>query len=138
MNYVSEDDTKGTLSGTVSEVFTAEKNTDGTYKETVRFRAKAVETINAVDGFAFDKWTEDYSDRSNTTGIFKFNTVPVGETITITASFLEDENGDDIPDKYQVFVNFVSDDTSKGSVSGETAQVFTANQTARPESMPLL
>ncbi len=128
VNYVSEDDTKGTLSGTVSEVFTAEKNTDGTYKETVSFTAKAVATINAVDGFAFDKWTEDYSDRSNTTGIFKFNTVPVGETITITASFLEDENGDDIPDKYQVFVNFVSDDTSKGSVSGETAQVFTANQ----------
>ena len=70
VNYVSEDDTKGTLSGTVSEVFTAEKNTDGTYKETVSFTAKAVATINVVDGFAFDKWTEDYSDRSNTTGIF--------------------------------------------------------------------
>ena len=46
--------------------------------------------------------------------------------VTYTAQWKQDENNDDIPDERQIFVKYVSEDDAKGTLTGETTQVFTA------------
>ena len=72
---------------------------------TLEVKKDEINTTNMYEGYAFD-----YTDPS---------TIP--ETIAnggvIKVYYVKDENDDDIPDKYQVFVNFESADDAEGTVA---------------------
>ena len=72
---------------------------------TLEVKKDEINTTNMYEGYAFD-----YTDPS-----------PIPETIengeVIKVYYAKDENDDDIPDKYQVFVNFESADDAEGTVA---------------------
>ncbi len=49
--------------------------------------------------------------------------INVTDNVTYTAQWLADENNDKIPDERQIFVKYVSEDTTKGELTGETKKV---------------
>ena len=83
-------------------------------------RAEGI-VATAKDGYVFDKWV--WGDNSTVA------VTPVGievtESMVITAQFTEDENGDNIPDKYQIVFTYVSADDSTGTVTGVNREVYT-------------
>jgi hypothetical protein len=117
VKYVSEDDTKGTITGITQEAFYEIESTDPdtgkvTYKEEIDVTATGSEAT-AEDGYAFDMWTNDKNtdtDENAAGGAFAFGNQTTGQTITITANFDVDDDDDDIPDKYQVKVSFTVND----------------------------
>ena len=85
---------------------------------TLTVNKEAINTTDKYAGYVFEK-TEPAS---------------IPETIedkgVIKVYYAKDENGDQIPDKYQAFVKFESADAKKGTVTGEGAvQVFTFKDT---------
>ena len=106
--------------GTQVETLT---ESEGTYTGSVTASSKATAEV----GYAFDYWTKDSTDwKGWDSELSDTFTAQGGKTYTYTANFAEDTNKDDIPDKYQAFVNFVSADDKQGTVSGDgTTQVFT-------------
>ena len=85
---------------------------------TLTVNKEAINTTDKYAGYVFEK-TEPAS---------------IPETIedkgVIKVYYAKDENGDQIPDKYQAFVKFESADDNKGTVAGEGAvQVFTFKNT---------
>ncbi len=96
--------------GTQVETLT---ESEGTYTGSVTASSKAT----ANDGYAFDYWTSPKSETSWNATLSDTFTAQGGQTYTYTANFAKDTNKDDIPDKYQVFVNFVSADEDRGEVS---------------------
>ena len=93
---------------------------DGTYTGDVT--ASSIAT--AEDDYAFDYWTEPDEQTSWNASLSDTFAAEGGKEYTYTAYFDTDTNDDEIPDKYQVFVYFKSEDEN-GSVSGDTFQVFT-------------
>ncbi len=88
----------------------------------------ATATATANTDYAFDYWMKDSSAdwKGWSSELSDTFTAQGGKTYTYTANFAEDTNEDGIPDKYQVFVNFVSADDKQGTVFGTgTTQVFT-------------
>ena len=96
--------------GTQVETLT---ESEGTYTGSVTASSKAT----ANDGYAFDHWTSPKSETSWNATLSDTFTAQGGQTYTYTANFAKDTNKDDIPDKYQVFVNFKSANTTQGNVS---------------------
>ena len=91
--------------------------TDGNNKYSGNVTADSTATPN--DNYAFDYWTKDSNDdwKGWDSELNDPFTAQGGQTYTYTANFAKDTNKDDIPDKYQVFVNFVSADEDRGEVS---------------------
>ena len=114
------EDSGGSVSPTI-QVETMEQSS-GSYSKEVT----ASSTAMAEDHYAFDYWswgTDEISYQAELSDTF---TAQGGQTYTYTAHFDTDANGDKIPDKYQVFVKFVSADENEGTVTGNGAtQVFT-------------
>ena len=79
--------------------------------------ATANSKATAAEGYAFDYWTEPGDETSWNATLNDSFTAQGGQTYTYTANFAEDKNGDGTPDKYQVFVNFKSANTTQGNVS---------------------
>ena len=75
----------------------------------------------AKDGYAFDKWV--YEDGSCPDAVPA--DIPVTGEMTITAQFAADENGDNIPDKYQIIFTYKSENDATGKVTGTTYEVHT-------------
>ncbi len=89
------------------------QESEGTYTGSVTASSKAT----AEEGYAFDYWTDPNNEKSWNATLSDTFTAQGGQTYTYTANFAEDTNEDDIPDTYQVFVNFVSADEDRGEVS---------------------
>ena len=94
-----------------------------------KFYGKDAETALQVDR------SETLADATKT--LFVFNGWELKGTgtdldpYTFTAQWLDDKNGDGIADKYQVFVEYVSADDTKGTVTAPaTQEVYTAAQDA--------
>ncbi len=129
VQYVSESDDKGTVTPVnAAEVYTAAMNEDGSYKTVVNLTTAGA-AAQAGSHYAFDRFTNSFDGQTDyDDGVFKLMNVPVGTTVTVTAHFSQDSNNDGTPDRYQVFVQYVSESTAKGTVSGNTEQVFSAEQ----------
>ena len=113
IKYVVADDQESygyVTPGTQVETLT---ESEGTYTGSVTASSEAT----ANDGYAFDYWTSPKSETSWNATLSDTFTAQGGQTYTYTANFAKDTNKDDIPDKYQVFVNFVSADEDRGEVS---------------------
>ena len=113
IKYVVADDQESygyVTPGTQVETLT---ESEGTYTGSVTASSEAT----ANDGYAFDYWTSPKSETSWNATLSDTFTAQGGQTYTYTANFAKDTNKDDIPDKYQVFVNFVSANTEQGTVS---------------------
>ena len=102
----------GSVSPTL-QVETLDKQENGSYSKDVT----ANSTATAEKGYAFDYWTEPGNETSRNATLNDTFTAQGGKTYTYTANFAEDTNEDGIPDKYQVFVNFVSANKDQGEVS---------------------
>ena len=102
----------GSVSPTL-QVETLDKQENGSYSKDVT----ANSTATAEKGYAFDYWTEPGNETSRNATLNDTFTAQGGKTYTYTANFAEDKNGDGTPDKYQVFVNFKSANTTQGNVS---------------------
>ncbi len=126
------------------EVVTVKDNKDN--KELTAIHGSSV--TKAGTGYTFVTWTGQNATVNETTvdkivaESTKLNnedcnpsgdTFEQGKSYTYTAIFLEDKIGggdnkdqpDEIPDRYQVTINYVSSDTSKGSVGTLTKEVLT-------------
>lgn len=124
----------GSVSPTL-QVETLDKQENGSYSKDVT----ANSTATAEGGYAFDYWMKDSSDdwKGWDPDLSDNFTAQGGQTYTYTANFDTDSNGDKIPDKYQVFVNFVSANEKQGTVSGTgTTQVFTFGNATEGYSEP--
>ena len=80
---------------------------------------EAINTTDKYAGYVFDKTDPE--------------TIPdtIADKGVIKVYYAKDENGDQIPDKYQALVKFESADATKGTVTGEGAvQVFTFKDNA--------
>jgi uncharacterized repeat protein (TIGR02543 family) len=70
------------------------------------------------DGYTLESVTVDGQVASLTAaGTYTFSHVSDNHSIQVV--YTEDQNGDNIPDKYQVFVSFISADTTKGTVTDQ-------------------
>ena len=118
IKYVSNGN--GSVSPTIQVETLTDEDNDGTYTGDVT--ASSIAT--AEDDYAFDYWTEPDEQTSWNASLSDTFAAEGGKEYTYTAYFDTDTNDDEIPDKYQVFVNFKSADEN-GSVSGDTFQVFT-------------
>ena len=107
----------------------ADEDEDGTYTGNVT--ASSIATAN--EDYAFDYWTDPDGETSWNAELSDNFTATGGGEYTYTAYFDTDTNNDDIPDKYQVFVNFKSADETVGTVTDkdgadpntDTTQVYT-------------
>ena len=97
------------------DVVTLEEK-DGAYSGSATASATA-SVKQGVTGWAFDNWSWGANKTSYAADLSDTFTAQGGQTYTYTANFAKDTNKDDIPDKYQVFVNFVSANTEQGTVS---------------------
>ena len=133
IKYVVADDQESygyVTPGTQVETLT---ESEGTYTGSVTASSEAT----ANDGYAFDYWTSPKSETSWNATLSDTFTAQGGKTYTYTANFAKDTNEDGIPDKYQVFVNFVSANEEQGTVSGTgTTQVVTFGNAAEGYSEP--
>jgi uncharacterized repeat protein (TIGR02543 family) len=69
-------------------------------------------------GYTLDYVTVDGSSAAlSENGTYTFSGVTTNHSILVV--YTDDQNGDNIPDKYQVFVSFVSGDTAKGTVTDQ-------------------
>ena len=116
----------GTAGGELGDAVT-DGSTD-TYNVTVNHGDSLTATFAPDDGFALDTVTVDDESDSLTNNSYTFNNVQSSHKITVV--YAEDEiggedpgEGDDIPDKYQVTVNYVAD--VGGSITGITSEVLT-------------
>jgi len=90
--YTAEGHGKLAEDQTTTEVYTADKNADGSYQNTVSF-SSTEKTAVADRGYKLNNWTENRGNTSNSdTSVFSFTNVPGGMTVTITASFVADES----------------------------------------------
>ena len=141
--YVSADDEKGTVTGTVKEVHTIyefTKNEDGsiTVGEIQPVSPNADVTVTPAADYAFDYWTIDGSQKDFSQAMTQLKGETYVEDVTFTAYFAEDTKGgtdpadpddnvpddpDGIPDKYQTIFQYVSG--GNGTVSGTTYEVHT-------------
>ena len=113
IKYMPANSEQGVVSPTV-QVVTLPVNADGSYA--VSGTAALSSNASASSGYAFDCWLAPDSARTYDAGLAGSLTVEGGKEYTYTAYFGIDGNGDDIPDKYQVFVNFEAAD-SNGTVT---------------------
>ena len=90
------------------------EGTDGAYSGSAT--ASATASVKQT-GWAFDNWSWGTNNTSYAADLSDTFTAQGGQTYTYTANFAEDKNGDGTPDKYQVFVNFVSANDDQGEVS---------------------
>ena len=122
IKYVSNEN--GSVAPQLDVITLSQKDDNNKYSGEATASSKAT----AEKGYAFDYWMKDSStDWKGWDPDLSDNfTAQGGKTYTYTANFAEDTNKDDIPDKYQAFVNFVSANEEQGTVSGDgTTQVFT-------------
>ena len=113
-------DSYGDVTPAIQVETLTDEDEDGTYTGNVT--ASSIATAN--EDYAFDYWTDPDGETSWNAELSDNFTATGGGEYTYTAYFDTDTNNDDIPDKYQVFVNFKSADEN-GSVRGNTFQVFT-------------
>ena len=118
IKYVSNGN--GSVTPAIQVETLTDEDEDGTYTGNVT--ASSIATAN--EDYAFDYWTDPDGETSWNAELSDNFTATGGGEYTYTAYFDTDTNNDDIPDKYQVFVNFKSADEN-GSVRGNTFQVFT-------------
>ena len=96
---VFEAGANGSLEGTTKQAFNL-TGSGSSYSGTV---TPETVTPKAVSGFAFDYWSIDGTAKVDP---FKEQTLTGNQTVTYTAYFAEDVNGDKKPDKYQKLVKF--------------------------------
>ena len=121
IKYVSNEN--GSVAPQLDVITLSKQDDNNKYSGEATARSKATAEV----GYAFDYWTKDSTDwKGWDSELSDTFTAQGGKTYTYTANFAEDTNKDDIPDKYQAFVNFVSANEEQGTVSGDgTTQVFT-------------
>ena len=129
IKYVSNEN--GSVAPQLDVITLSQKDDNNKYSGEATASSKAT----AKKGYAFDYWMKDSStDWKGWDPDLSDNfTAQGGQTYTYTANFAEDKNGDGTPDKYQVFVNFVSADENQGTVFDKdgaatntgTTQVYT-------------
>ncbi|MBE6932593.1 MAG: hypothetical protein E7464_04325, partial [Ruminococcaceae bacterium] len=114
---------------------------DGSDYTDVTVSAELGSEATAEEGYALDKWTYEANSDANAEAALNQEGSKIlpavenadgGKTYTFKASFAEDKKGDeddggedDIPDKYQVFVEFRSANEEQGTVTGKIRQTFT-------------
>ncbi|MBE6932667.1 MAG: hypothetical protein E7464_04745, partial [Ruminococcaceae bacterium] len=114
---------------------------DGSDYTDVAVSAELGSEATAEEGYALDKWTYEANSDANAEAALNQEGSKIlpavenadgGKTYTFEASFAEDKKGDeddggedDIPDKYQVFVEFRSANEEQGTVTGKIRQTFT-------------
>ena len=111
IKYVSNEN--GSVAPQLDVITLSQKDDNNKYSGEATANSKAT----AEEGYAFDYWTEPGNETSWNATLNDTFTAQGGQTYTYTANFAEDTNEDGIPDKYQVFVKFVSANTKQGTVS---------------------
>ena len=96
----------GSVTGTTYEVHTFEEN--GKYTEASKMPISPDAAVNIIpaEGYAFDYWTIDGSQKDYTPAMTVLKEKKYHQDTTFVVNFDADDNDDDIPDKNQVIVSY--------------------------------
>ena len=138
IKFVSADKTQGTVTGdNILQIITPEPDSVSPEKDGV--------VVTPAEDYAFDYWTKTINGDDITTPMYDIDApfsdlVEVGSEVVYTAHFATDVIGprigpDDVPDKYQALVKYVSADPAQGTVTNNYEFFdFGKGETSQPDT----